>query len=295
MTYNQRVKNTLILKSKKNCCKKSEFYAYLFFNNAFTEDEIIISETDKEIFYFFLSQAEAIVRHPLPVSKNGRVYYCIITEKDARILNAKFSVIRANGTESLENMGNECCRKAFLRGLFISRGVVSDPQKRYALEFNLKSEELARWCAGYIIELGYDPGVVKRNDNYVVYVKNAESIKDFLTMIGAVEFLFDYTNAEIYKEFQNKINRIVNCENANIDKAVRVMTEQRAAIRRLKEKGYDGLSPDLILIAEKRLNSESASLEALGKEFDPPISKSTLFRKLKKICDMANEKEKGAE
>ncbi len=83
MTYNQRVKNTLINKSKKNCCKRSEFYAFLLFNNAFTDDEIIISETDREVLDYYVAQAEIIVRHPLSISKNGRIFYCIVSGKDA--------------------------------------------------------------------------------------------------------------------------------------------------------------------------------------------------------------------
>ena len=287
MSYTLTVKKSLITKSKKNCCKKAEFFAYLLFSNSFTEDDIVISEMDPDILDAYVGQAESYLGHTLPQSKNGRVFHCIITDKDARVIHAKLLGIKGLVTESLSSLKNDCCKKAFLRGMFIAAGVISDPQKRYSLEFTFKTKQLAELCSGYISELGYEPGMVKRKEKYVVYVKNAESIKDFLSMTGGVEFLFDYTNAEIYKEFQNNVNRIVNCENANIDKAVKAMTDQRAAIKKLKSLSYKDLSPELIAIAEKRLSSEAVTLEALGNEFNPPIAKSTLYRKLKKICQIA--------
>ncbi len=289
MSYNLTVKKSLITKSKKNCCKKAEFFAYLLFSDSFTEDTIVIKEMDPDILDTYVEQAENYLKHTIPQSKNGRVFNCIISDKDARILNAKMLGIREVCLNSLSELKSECCKKAFLRGMFIASGIISDPQKRYSLEFAFKSKRLSELCAAYISELGYEPGISKRKEKHVVYVKNAESIKDFLTMTGGVEFLFDYTNAEIYKEFQNNVNRIVNCESANIDKAVKAMTEHRSAIKKLKELSYDGLSPELIQIAEKRLSSDAVTLDALGKEFNPPIAKSTLYRKLKKICDIADK------
>lgn len=289
MSYNLTVKKSLITKSKKNCCKKAEFFAYLLFSDSFAEDTIIIREIEPDILDYYVAQAEIYLKHTLPQSKNGRVFNCIISDKDARILAAKMLGIKESIANSLSGLQNDCCKKAFLRGMFIASGVISDPQKRYSLEFAFKSEHIADLCSSYISELGYEPGTSKRKEKYVVYVKNAESIKDFLTMTGGVEFLFDYTNAEIYKEFQNNVNRIVNCESANIDKAVKSMTEHRTAIKKLKALSYEGLSPELIQIAEKRLSSDAVTLDALGKEFNPPIAKSTLYRKLKKICEIANK------
>jgi DNA-binding protein WhiA len=258
------------------------------FSDSFTEDAIVIREMDPDILDNYVALAETYVKHTLPQSKNGRVFNCIISDKDARILNAKMLGIKETTLHSLAELKSDCCKKAFLRGMFIGSGVISDPQKRYSLEFTYKSKHLAELCAAYISELGYEPGTSERKEKHVVYVKNSESIKDFLTMTGGVEFLFDYTNAEIYKEFQNNVNRIVNCESANIDKAVRAMTEQRTAIKKLKAISYEGLTPELIEIAEKRLASDTVTLDAFGKEFNPPIAKATLYRKLKKICEMAS-------
>lgn len=289
MSYGNDVKRSILERSKKNCCKKAELYGYLICSRHFSEDEIVVCDNDQEVLEHFLKQVSVLLGKELKITINGTMYSCIISDKDVRRLSAKLGLRSEYDRINDSLFRNDCCTSAFLRGVFIGCGSLSDPRKRYVLEFKFVSAKVAESVENMLKRKNFEPGNFIRSGKTVLYIKSADQIRDFLSEIGALESMFDYTNTGILKELQNNVNRAVNCENANIDKSVRTLTEQRYAIRKLKENDYKGLSDDLQEIAEKRLISDCSSLEEFGHLFSPPISKSTICRKLKKICEISEQ------
>lgn len=150
------------------------------------------------------------------------------------------------------------------------------------------ADDLIRFAVEYDIHLKS----VLRNGIRILYIKTSEQIKDFLAYIGASTSVFDFVNAELEKSLNNNVNRVVNCEQANIEKSVNAAQKQIKAITRLKKKGYINMSPELIALAEARLQHPEMTLEQLGKELTPELSKSGVAHRMKKITDLTKKKGK---
>lgn len=182
-----------------------------------------------------------------------------------------------------------CCRRAYLRGAFLGGGSVSDPEKAYHLEFVAQSEEHAEGLMELINGFGLSSKIVERKGSYVVYVKEGEQVVDILNIIGAYNALLKFENVRIYKQMRNDVNRIVNCETANLTKTINASIKQLDNIQYIRDTvGLDKLPPNLREIAELRLNHREASLKELGQMLNPPLGKSGINHRLRKIEDIAN-------
>lgn len=184
----------------------------------------------------------------------------------------------------------QCCKRAFLRGIFLTAGSITDPHSRYHLE--LVAGNLGR--ATRIQELmgvfGLEAKIVERKKNYIVYVKDGASIVDFLNVIGAHVALMEFENVRILKEMRNSINRQVNCETANIKKTVSAASRQTADIQYIHDTiGFGNLSENLSQIAKLRLANPEMALKELGEMLDPPIGKSGVNHRLRKLSEIAND------
>lgn len=180
-------------------------------------------------------------------------------------------------------------KAAFVRGAFITCGSVMDPRKNYHLEFATSHYTLSGEFANLLEELGVPAKSVIRKSKYVLYYKSSELITDVLTVLGAVNSLMDYHNAKIVKEINNNINRTMNCENANINKTVDASIEQATCIQKLIDKGvFDTLPDNLQQIGRLRLEYRQHSLKELGEMLNPPIGKSGVNHRLRKLMDIAN-------
>lgn len=181
-----------------------------------------------------------------------------------------------------------CCRRAYLRGAFLAAGSVSDPEKSYHLEFICKSGERADEIRELLGTFEIDAKQVIRRKNHVVYLKEGTQIVDTLNVIGAHHALMDYENSRIFKDMRNSVNRRVNCETANIDKTVAASVKQTEDIELIKQRGaYDKLAPALKEIADIRLQYPNVSLKELGELLDPPIGKSGVNHRLRKLSEIA--------
>lgn len=199
--------------------------------------------------------------------------------------------------ESLESRialltGNFCCRRSFLRGAFLSVGSITDPKKSYHLEFACQDEEKANAIKSILesfeIESAIEAKLVKRKNNTVVYIKEGSQIALVLNIMEAHRALMEMENQRIVKEMRNTVNRRVNCETANINKTVNAAMKQVEDIEYIKKNGgYASLSQNLIEAAELRLENPEATLAELGKLFNPPVGKSGVNHRLKKICEYA--------
>ena len=185
---------------------------------------------------------------------------------------------------------DEECKKAFLRGAFLGGGSISDPEKNYHMEFVASNEEFAESLMNLINSLGFNSKIVCRKNSYVVYLKESEQISDLLSHIGAFQALLSLQNTKILKQMRNNVNRIVNCETANLSKTVNAAVRQVENIKLIQQKiGISKLPANLQQIALLRVENEDLTLKELGELLDPPISKSGVNHRLKKIEDIANE------
>ena len=185
---------------------------------------------------------------------------------------------------------NSCCKRAFLRGAFLSVGSMSDPAKGYHLEFDCDSEEKARQLQEVMTTFDIDSKVILRKKYYVVYLKEGSGIVDLLNVCGAPISLMNFENLRILKEMRNSVNRRVNCETANITKTVTAASRQVEDIEFLRAHyGFQNLPENLREMAEVRLENPDAPLKELGDYFTPPIGKSGVNHRLRKLSELAQK------
>ncbi|MCK9268395.1 MAG: DNA-binding protein WhiA [Alkaliphilus sp.] len=182
-----------------------------------------------------------------------------------------------------------CCKRAYLRGAFLGGGSVSDPEKAYHLEFVSHSLAHSESLRDLINSFGLKSKIIERKGNYVVYLKEGDQVVDLLNIIGAHNALLNLENIRIYKQMRNDVNRIVNCETANLGKIVNAAIRQIANIEYIENTvGLGYLPANLREIAELRLKCRDASLKELGQMLNPTISKSGVNHRLRKIDEIAN-------
>ena len=189
-----------------------------------------------------------------------------------------------------------CCRRAYLRGAFLGSGSVSDPEKGYHLELVSPNEEYAVSLRNLINKFGMDAKIVMRKNNYVAYLKEGAQIVDLLNIMGAHVALMELENIRIVKEMRNNVNRLVNCETANINKTVSAAVRQVQDINYIEGvMGLAALPQNLEEVARCRLEYPSASLKELGEKLSPPVGKSGVNHRLRKLSEVANQlrEEKG--
>ena len=182
----------------------------------------------------------------------------------------------------------ECCRASFLRGCFFAGGSITDPAKRYHLELTSSHLQASRELEVLLRESGYPPKSVSRNGSSVTYFKQSDQIEDFLTLIGAPAAAMRIMSTKVEKGIRNSVNRRLNCDSANLDKAVEAAQSQGAAIRKLEAAGRLKELPDKLQeTAALRLAHLELSLSELAETFDPPVTKSCLNHRLRKLVELA--------
>ena len=184
---------------------------------------------------------------------------------------------------------NSCCQRAFLRGAFLCIGSMSDPQKSYHLEFVCTDEDKARQLQSVIQGFDIEAKIVLRKKYYVVYLKEGSGIVDLLNVCEAPVALMKLENMRIVKEMRNSVNRRVNCETANITKTVTAATRQIEDIEYIRDHyGLENLPETLRQMAEVRLENPDAPLKELGEYLDPPVGKSGVNHRLRKLSELAD-------
>ena len=183
-----------------------------------------------------------------------------------------------------------CCRAAFLRGAFLAGGSVTDPRKGYHLELATSHHSVSREVLALMRELDQEPKSAQRKGNAVIYFKQSEKIEDFLTCVGAPLAAMEVMNAKLERDLRGKVNRRVNCDAANLDKAVEAAMSQVEAIRRLEKAGTLITLPDKLReVAALRLAHPEDTLAQLAQRCDPPITKSALNHRLRKLVELGRE------
>jgi len=178
--------------------------------------------------------------------------------------------------------------KEYLKTCFIECGSISDPNKNYHLEFVSPNEKNSNEISNVLNFCGLTSKTVQRKGYFVVYIKEGEQIADFINIIGAHNSLMEFENIRILKDIGNNVNRLVNCETANLSKTIAAALKQQEDIEFIiKKKGLSFLSPELKVVAQARLEFMDISLKELGEKINPMITKSCINHRLRKISQIA--------
>lgn len=185
---------------------------------------------------------------------------------------------------------NKCCKKAFLRGAFLASGSLTDPAKGYHFEIVCRIKEQADFVKNIMDALEIKTKVIMRKKYYIVYIKDGSAIVELLNIMGASVSLMDMENIRILKDMRNNINRRINCEAANIQKTVSAAVKQIADIEYIDETvGLSYLPLSLREVAEIRLQDTDRPLKEIGEMLNPPLGKSGVNHRLRKISEIADE------
>ena len=279
----------------RHCCALAEAYGVLLYCHTFDHREIRIVTASAELaerLPRLMKRAFGLEfdRKPEPGAGGKRSFLITDTDKIARIFDA-FGYDAKSIVSHHLNLGaleGECCRAAFLRGAFLAGGSVIDPEKRCHLELVTDHLSVSREVYSLLLEMGLTPKETQRGGNYVNYFRQSEAIEDFFTMAGAPVSAMGIMSAKVEKDMRNAMNRIVNCDTANADKIVSAAQEQLDAIRELdKSMGLSELPERLQETAFLRIANPEASLSELAMLADPPVSKSCMSHRMRKLMELA--------
>lgn len=279
---------------ERECCARAEAYGALLWCNTFTPLEVrIITESEGFAGRLpeLLMRAFGLTFDRLPgAGEQKYVFQITDTGKTGRIIDSFGFDSRQNPVLHI-NFGlleEDCCRAAFLRGAFLAGGSITEPSKRYHLELATSHAQASRELMALLGDMEYHPKQTARSGSQVIYFKNSGQIEDLLTLMGAPLKAMELMNTRAEKELRNGVNRRVNCESANLDKAVDAAQEQLQAIRRLYEMDrVEGLPLQLKETIVLRETYPELTLSQLAEEFDPPITKSCLNHRMRKLVELS--------
>jgi hypothetical protein len=263
-------------------CQIAELAALLHFCGQYGQD------AEGNFTVGFQTENEAVVRKGFTLLRKAYNIdvSAVMTEQDIQGLLQKIGDLQKPVSPLL--IKNSCCRRAFLRGAFLSVGSMSDPAKGYHLEFDCDSLEKAKQLKEVIADFDIESRIILRKKYHVVYLKEGSAIVDLLNVCEAPVSLMNLENMRILKEMRNSVNRRVNCETANIAKTVNAAARQVEDIEYLRTHyGFMNLPDSLREMAEIRLENPDAPLKELGEYFTPPIGKSGVNHRLRKLSELA--------
>ena len=253
---------------------KYELLGYLMSSN--------ISEKDNKIKYS--TENEYNINRFSRILSNSN-----IDDYDISIQGKMFTITCPKIKIQTENLPKEQIKNV-IRGAYLGSGSINNPENTYHLEIGIRKKEFANLIIKGLNEYDIKCNCIEKNKEYTIYLKDGEEISKILALLGANKSVLEFEEIRVQREMKNKINRIVNCETANMNKTMNAAIEQIDAIRKLKENGkFEKMEKTLKEIAELRIQNPSASLTELGKMLQPPISKSGVNYRLKKIMEIGKE------
>ncbi|MEG2018157.1 MAG: DNA-binding protein WhiA, partial [Clostridium sp.] len=245
---------------------------------------------------YFEIHSKLLVKKSNSLKKNNIYMVLIPEDADVRGLLQYLGIIEKDDYFNInyglptEILKDEDCKRAYIRGAFLGGGSISNPEKTYHLEFVTHDEEYANALSKLINSYKLNSKVIQRKNSFVIYVKEGEQIVDLLNIIGAHNALLELENIRIMKEMRNNVNRIVNCETANLSKTVNAAVRQVESINLIQsEIGLDRLPKNLKEVARLRLEYPDESLKELGAMLNPPVGKSGINHRLRRIEKIADE------
>ncbi len=312
MSFSTETKNELArTEPEKKCCQLAEIAGFLRVSGSLRlagggKFKIVISTDNPAVarHYKRLIKEYFNVETELEVGegnnlKKGHIYMLTINPemRSEQILRETGILLVREGNNFISDgiyddvIRSRCCKKAYLRGIFMGTGSVADPEKSYHLEIVCASKNLARDLKKMINSfVDLNCKITERKGHYVVYMKNSAYIRDSLAIMGAHTQVLEFDNVMIRKEMVNETVRITNCDNANTDRTLDASQKQIANIKLIDEKmGISALPEKLKVVAELRMNYPEASLIQLAEMLDPPMKKSGINNRFRKIAEIAEK------
>lgn len=290
-----------ILQSKqwRSSYKKPLACGLLFFSQHFAPEEVSITTMDELAARFYADLIPRLVplRGSITTTETptaGNIAYTVQVDarEDRLALLNYFAMLYPEGV-TFDLLGGEHGTAAFLAGAFVACGSLTDPEKKYHLEFALPRPQAEQVMVDMLGEVGFLPRTAQRRGLPLVYFHDSRQIEDLLTFLGCPKLSLELMGVKIFKERRNAANRASNCDSANIDKTVGAAYSQIAAIRRIIDlRGEDSLPDDLRELALLRLEQPELSLRELGQQLATPLSRSGVNHRLQRILEMAKEADK---
>ena len=309
MSFSGEVKEELAKHvSASRHCQIAELAAMIHFCGKYQETEgkktLVFHTENQSVIRKYFTLLEKTFNIDVGASwdilgKQGRSHtYSFILEEEQKVykilqtvklLNADNVVLSLEQPVNTMLIKNSCCQRAFLRGAFLTAGSMSDPEKSYHLELVCTNEMQAIQLRDIIQGFQVEAKIVLRKKYYVVYLKEGGGISDLLNIMEAHVSLMEFENQRIVKEMRNSINRRVNCEAANITKTVNASSKQIEDILFVRDNyGFNNLQKSLREMAEVRLDYPDATLKELGQYLNPPVGKSGVNHRLRKLSELAD-------
>ncbi len=288
MSFSSDVKYELCqIKSHKSCCLIAECAGMLLFSRSLTDEKVsFYTDFDfvaEHLCYLLKKRLKINARH---ITTDGGVNKVeVMSQHDRETVVSRMK----NGDKPSDNLiQNECCLASFFRGVFLSCGSLTDPNKEYRLEFVCPSHLMAQYLYGLLSGIIENPKMAERDGVYYVYYKHSEAVEDMLTLIGAANAALQVMEIKVEKDYRNKVNRVTNFENANFAKTVNAAVDQTEAIEKIIAAGKletlsDSLRETAILRKENPDSSLSQLCEISG------CSRSGLNHRLKRLIEIAEE------
>ncbi|MGE4490125.1 putative sporulation transcription regulator WhiA [Caprobacter fermentans] len=301
MSFSSNTKTELCRIQAADCCRKAECYGLLLFGRCFSAQSITLTTENRETARRAAELTAGITGAFADVSvsprKGDRKSAYTVSVPGENQIEQVLNQLGHTGREislriNLANLENDCCRSAFLRGAFLSCGTVTDPSRDYRLEFVVPYRNLARDLTAFltdIFELDVNPGMLNRKGSYVVYLKGSEHVSDLLTFLGAGNAAMELIQVRMLKEVRNNVNRKTNFEAANIEKTASAAAGQLMALKKIfAGGGVSALPEELRELAILRYRNPDLSLRELGQKLDPPLSRSGVNHRLRRIMELAD-------
>ena len=293
MSFSSELKEELLnIKTEKPCCLLAECYGLMLFGHSFSATNISMVTEHKAIAEKYENLLNRFTKDKPHVSINAAKKYTVSlsdSEDRLRVLSA----FGYDGKERIRrlnwgNISEDCCVGAFLRGVFLACGTITSPQKSYHLEFVISHFRLAQDLKKFLENNDFSPKEIERNGQFVLYFKKNEEIQNLLGIMGASKFVMKLIDVIVYKDIRNNVNRRLNFESANLNKTLNAAMAQIELLEKLENMiQYNELSDELKEIMRLRIENPDYSLQQIGEEMSPPMSRSAVNHRLKKLCKMA--------
>ncbi len=292
MSFSSDIKAELAaIENERSCCDLAQAYGMLECGRLFSASGVSLQTENSLVAKRYVQLAEHVCGVAMNTAFSDKAGLHTVTAEQANVLkilsrfgHGKEVAVRLNRA----NLDCEQCVYAYLRGAFLVCGAITNPQVDYHLEFSVPYYNLSHDLMTLMGEVGLLPKCVKRKGNYVIYFKESEQIEDCLTMMGAMSASLELMNIKMIKDIRNNANRVANCESANIDKTVAASLLQTEAVRRIESTvGIEALPQELRDLCRLRLENPEYSLRELGENLEPPISRSGVNHRLRRIMEFA--------
>ncbi len=303
LSFTMNVKNELSLQDNERNMEMIELSAFIRNNGKYEDNKIILSTENNKVakhIYILIKKMFNVVANIIDKNNSFNRSRLLLIEINQKVENIlKDLYVLSEDNKYLSNVpdffvDNEDDKRAYLRGVFLATGSVNDPKtSRYHLEFFINDEEEAKYISSLLNEFYLNSKIIKKEKKYMVYVKEAEKIGDFLRVINAPQAVMYYEDIRIYRDHKNMTNRLNNMEQANIERIINTCNEQIEDIHLILDTlGEQFLDEKTLEAATYRLKYPESSLQELSDimeyETDKPITKSGLNHRFRKIKEIAN-------